>query len=110
MESKNIEEYKKKLEGERAKLIKEIGEDQKPQDFGADIDHSDEESNEAESLGNQLAEAQDLKERVNDIDRALGKIRAGKYGICEKCGKKIEEKVLDISPESRLCRNCKKAL
>ncbi|MDO8664948.1 MAG: TraR/DksA C4-type zinc finger protein [Candidatus Liptonbacteria bacterium] len=110
MDATKIEEYKRRLEKERAELIKEIKKDQKPEDFGADLDHADEEANEAESLSNQLAEAQDLKERVNDIDAALNKIRAGKYGACEKCGKEIGDEVLNISPESRFCKNCKKQI
>jgi RNA polymerase-binding transcription factor DksA len=58
-------------------------------------------------VGNQLAIAQDLKLRLDDIEAALEKIREGKYGICEKGGEEIEEEVLDIDPESRLCKNHK---
>ena len=110
MEASKIEQYKKLLEKEQVELTKEANSDQKPEDFGADLDHGDEEANEAESFSNQLAEAQGLKERINEIDIALNKIRAGKYGLCENCGKEIEGVVLDISPESRLCQSCKKQL
>lgn len=107
MTQEKISEYKNKLTKERALIASEIKQDEKPVDFGSDIDHGDEESDKSEEMGNQLAAAQDLKNRLDDIDNALEKIRLGKYGICEKCGKEIEPEILDIDPESRLCKNCK---
>ena len=95
------------LEKERAMLATEIAHDEKPVDFGADIDHGDEESDRSEQVGDQLAAARDLKDRLNEIDIALGKIESGGYGICEKCGKPIEHEILDIDPESRFCKACK---
>ena len=105
---KKIEAYKEELEKKKAELVKEVSKAEKPEDFGADVDDLDEEKNEAESLGNQLALAQTIKERINDIDHALGKIAVGTYGVCEKCGNAIEEEVLNASPESRFCKKCKK--
>lgn len=79
-------------------------------EFGSDVDSGEEESNESEEFGNQLSVAQTYKERLADIDTALGKIEKKKYGICEKCGKKISLDVLKVAPESRLCKECKKKL
>jgi DnaK suppressor protein len=107
MTEEKIKTYKAALEKERAEIIAEIAKNEKPVDFGSDIDHFDEETDEAEETSNQLAVAQDLKLRVDDIDVALEKIQEGKYGICENCGKEIEAEILDIDPESRLCKNCK---
>lgn len=107
MTNEKIENYKKKLEQERKLVLAEIKESEKPSTFGADVDSGDEETDEAEELNNQLAIANDLKNRLAEIDIALSKIQTGKYGICENCGKKIEDGVLDISPESRFCKECK---
>lgn len=107
MDKKQVEEYKKKLEKERLLLLAEIKQDQKPVDFGHDVDHFDEETDEAEEVSNQLAAAQGLKNRLDEIDVALGKIYSERYGVCEKCGGKIEIAILNIDPESRLCKNCK---
>ena len=96
------------MEGERERLLAQIKKNETPEDFGSDIEDNSEEANEAEGLGNQLAENQALKERVNEIDIALAKIETGKYGACETCGGPISEAVLDIVPESQLCENCKK--
>ena len=109
MTQEKIKEYQTKLEKEQRLILGEIKENEKPVDFGSDIDHFEEESDEAEAVGNQLAVAQGLKARLDDIEVALEKIREGKYGICEKCGTKIEEEILDIDPESRLCKSCKLA-
>lgn len=88
-------------------LAAEIARDEKPVDFGSDIDHGDEESDKSEEVGDQLAAAGELKDRLNEIDIALSKIKDGTYGVCEKCGKPIEHEILDIDPESRFCKACK---
>jgi DnaK suppressor protein len=110
MEQTKLNKYKAQLEKERGLISKEITQDEKPVDFGSDIDHSDEKTDESEQVGNQLAAANDLKLRLSEIDIALGKIRTGGYGICEKCGGPIEDEILEIDPESRFCKKCKKGL
>jgi DnaK suppressor protein len=107
MNETQLKEYKAALEKERAMISAEIAQDEKPVDFGNDIDHGDEESDRSEQVGDQLAAAQDLKKRLNEIDIALGKIQSGGYGTCEKCGKPIEHEILAIDPESRFCKSCK---
>jgi DnaK suppressor protein len=47
-----------------------------------------------------------LETRLQNIRLALKKIKKGKYGICEKCGKEIELKRLKTSPEAKLCLKC----
>jgi DnaK suppressor protein len=44
---------------------------------------------------------------VEDIDRALVKIDAGTYGICERCGKPIPKERLKALPYAALCVACK---
>lgn len=96
-------------------------------DFGSDVDHFDEEADEAEELGNQLSIIQALKERLNNVERALAKCARvtafcetppkavasafanDTYGVCENCGKEIDKELLTAAPESRLCRACKTA-
>lgn len=102
-----VQKYKEKLEEERAKILAELKKHEGPQDFGSDVD-VDEEADEAEEFGNQLAVQQALKDRVSEIDVALGKMASGEYGVCEKCGKEIGENLLEAVPESHLCVDCKK--
>jgi len=56
-----------------------------------------------------------LELRLQSINKALEKINLpagrqekGKYGKCEKCGKKITEERLKIYPEARTCGKCEK--
>lgn len=107
MNQEQLKEYKTKLEKERAMVATEVAGDEKPVDFGSDVDHGEEASDKSEEVGNQLAAAEELKGRLNEIDLALARIHNGTYGICEKCGRPIEPEILAIDPESRFCKACK---
>jgi len=37
------------------------------------------------------------------IDRALDKIKAEKYGICDVCQKEIDPKRLEVNPSAATC-------
>jgi RNA polymerase-binding protein DksA len=50
-----------------------------------------------------------IKGQLDDVDAALARIEAGKYGICANCGKKIPSARLEARPESILCIECKTA-
>jgi len=103
-----IQSYKELLESERERLMGEIEAMEKPEDFGSDVADEDEEADEVEEMGNRLAIAKVKKERLQEIELALGKLANNTYGICEKCGAEIGESVLNAAPESLLCANCKK--
>ncbi len=107
METNQLEERRKELEKERLLLLAEIKQNERPVDFGNDTHRPEEEMDEVEEIGNQLAVVQDLKNRLSEIDAALAKIYNGKYGACEQCGRVIEAAVLDVDPESRFCKHCK---
>ena len=51
-------------------------------------------------------EASALKE-IAAIDAALGRIAAGTYGICVKCGEPIARKRLEAVPTATTCVACK---
>ncbi len=99
--------FKEKLRKERAEVETRLKKVKVPTDFGNDIDGSDEETDESEEFGNQLGVQRLLEEQRNDIDAALERIAAGTYGICASCKKPIEREVLEVDPESALCRSCK---
>jgi RNA polymerase-binding transcription factor DksA len=40
---------------------------------------------------------------LREIDAALQRIEAGTYGVCEVCGRPIEEERLESIPWTRLC-------
>ena len=49
-----------------------------------------------------------LKRRVIQLRKALTRIKLGKYGICESCGKMIDTERLIINPEATTCVKCQK--
>lgn len=104
--------FKEKLERAKKDIsaeIENLSAHDGVQDFGSDVDHGDEEADEAEEFGNQLGIVQALKERLNDVEHALAKFEKGTYGVCENCGMEIDKELLAAAPESRLCRACKAA-
>jgi DnaK suppressor protein len=46
------------------------------------------------------------KEEIEEIDRAVDKMKSGSYGRCELCGKSIPLKRLKVLPATRLCLKC----
>lgn len=47
-----------------------------------------------------------LKGDLSEIESALKKINKGTYGICELCGKKIDEARLAVKPQAVYCLKC----
>jgi len=54
-----------------------------------------------------FALVQGLERKLESIEYALRQAQAGKYGICERCGKQIDPARLEIVPEATLCVECK---
>jgi DnaK suppressor protein len=54
-----------------------------------------------------LALSAQARAAVDEIDRAMAKIDAGSYGICEGCGQPIPRARLKALPYARLCVACK---
>jgi DnaK suppressor protein len=44
-----------------------------------------------------------VKDLLQKIDRALGRIDAGTFGLCERCGKPIEKARIKALPYANLC-------
>ena len=98
--AEQLEKTKTRLETE----IKELG---KTPDFGDEPDHFEEKADEAEEYSANLGMGQTLKQRLENVVRALEKMARGAYGTCEQCGNDIELAVLETDPESRFCKACK---
>lgn len=58
---------------------------------------------EREQLAALRAQAQD---HLKDVDAALERLAANRYGICERCGNPIGEERLAALPAVRLCLAC----
>lgn len=44
---------------------------------------------------------------LDKIQKALEKIEAGNFGVCDDCGERISVKRLEARPETTLCIRCK---
>lgn len=54
-----------------------------------------------------LGLVESLKQRLDDIDAAMGKIDDGTYGVCENCGRDIGTDRMEFRPTSTYCVDCK---
>ena len=50
-----------------------------------------------------------VEKEIASIQRALGRIKDGSYGICVRCGEEIAPDRLEARPEAALCINCARA-
>ena len=107
MTSEEIKKHKEKLVAEEKELEEELKKTEGMPHMGNDVDDFSEETDEVEEYATRVGIRAALKRRLNDIRRALSKIGIGSYGKCEKCGMRIEEKVLEADPESGLGKQCK---
>ena len=51
--------------------------------------------------------ANNLLERINQVERALERLDEGSYGWCERCGNAIPVERLAAFPSATLCVSCK---
>ena len=103
--------YRERLEQEHASVQTEIenlgnevailGEDQRVE--GSFGNHDADNATDVMEQQRNMAMMNTLEERQRDIDRALARLEAGQYGICERCGKEIAPGRLEALPFVTLC-------
>jgi DnaK suppressor protein len=111
---KNLK-YKKVLEAEKEKLLKELATvgrknpsnpadwEATPTDLDADSADENEKADVMESLDENKAILDQLEIQLIQVESALGKIEAGTYGKCNICGKAIPEARLEANPAALTC-------
>ncbi len=65
-------------------------------------------ADEIEEYSARLPIEYNLEIKLQNIELALKKMKREKYGICEKCRKRIGVKRLKIFPETRFCIKCQR--
>jgi RNA polymerase-binding transcription factor len=73
---------------------------------GAGNDQADVGSNTFER-DHEMAIAAQHRHMLQQVERALGRIKAGTYGVCERCGNPIGKMRLMAFPRATLCVTCK---
>ncbi len=63
-----------------------------------------------EQFGHAMSSAvkEQIDRKIIETRKALSRIRIGKYGICENCGKMIDTDRLMIYPEATRCVDCER--
>ena len=102
----HLNEELTKLEKRKAELdVEDPFSDRARIDDNAAID-----TDAAEQVGHMRVSAlkQTMDRSIIQIRKAMARIKIGKYGLCERCGKFIDTDRLMIMPESTLCVPCEK--
>jgi len=53
-----------------------------------------------------LRRAVAARRQLADVEEALGRLAAGRFGSCEQCGSQIPAALLAAAPETRYCPRC----
>ena len=101
-----IEQEKRKLEKERAETLAELDHlrEYLRGEVDADAEEADPDLYEREKT---LALIRTLENKLESIEQALRLAQKGTYGICERCGEKIDPARLEALPHTTLCVKCK---
>jgi len=108
---KELQEQKQRLESELEQVAQKSGRGGnnyrvKFPEYGR---AEDENADEVSAFVDGLSMKKNLRESLESVEIALKKIEKKKYGFCETCGKKINQKRLKILPTARYCLECKKS-
>ncbi|MGR3524383.1 MAG: TraR/DksA family transcriptional regulator [Paracoccaceae bacterium] len=102
----------KTTETRRATLLKRLSElDSRLHSIEAELEQphtKDWDDMAIETEGYQVLErlGQSGLDEIRRIMAALGRIKAGEYGICVTCGARISEERLDVLPATPFCKSC----
>jgi RNA polymerase-binding transcription factor DksA len=114
MNKKDVEFFKKKLLAEKSELeeeLSEIGQKDPSQPGGweatsgnIEVDAADENevADKLEEFESNTSLVTQLENQLTEVKAALERVEAGKYGLCEVCGKPIEKERLEASPSARV--------
>lgn len=111
---KELNDFRARLEEEREELTGQLTELEE-----SSFSSSQSEMSGEVGLGEEYADAgtatferekdlsieNNVRDLMNKIDKALERIAAGTYGICERCGKPIEKVRIKALPYANLCKN-----
>jgi RNA polymerase-binding transcription factor DksA len=90
------------------KRKKEVEKDDPFKDKDRLLDNASPDSDAAEQFGHEKTNAikHELENKIKQTKNALGRLRKGKYGLCEDCGKIIDTERLSVYPEATVCTAC----
>src|SRR5262245_23467387 len=101
----------KTLVARRAEILKKLQDDM--QDLGGGVAGAGDSADVAfEAVGDEMAShlAELDSRELDQIERALGRLKQGTYGVCESCAQKIPVGRLNALPYSTLCIDCQREM
>ncbi len=106
-----VSDIRKKLEAQKESCIARLDELEKSDPFNLDqtrdVDDDRTSPDDEAQLNEQheriASQMEAQKKMIVRIDGAMGRIADGTYGVCEICGKDIEESRLHAMPLASLC-------
>ncbi len=114
MNKKSLEQFKKKLLAEKADLESQLGGigrrnpgiagnwEATTGDIEVDSADENEVADKLEELEENTGIVSQLDKQLIEVLAALDRIEKGTYGICETCGKPMEEERLLANPSARI--------
>lgn len=97
-----LEEQRTALQTELADLQDETANTNQNEGYGIK-NHPAEDATELFLRERNLAVSNDLRRELDDVERALQRVAAGTYGICEDCGEPINPERLEARPMAIYC-------
>ena len=73
---------------------------------GSPFGKREEEASETAELENLIAQEKRVLDQLVDIELAIKKLEEGTYGLCQKCGEKIDTARLEAMPTAKVCMKC----
>lgn len=112
MNTINTDEAAATLKAARERLVRQLEElgASETGDLRSDVEFGDGFADAAAATAERtevLGLVDTLKSQLDSVDKALGRIDKGLYGICASCGTEIAPARLEARPESILCVDCK---
>ena len=104
-----LEEERARLAGVRTGVSESSGLDESEGESVAELSSIDQHQadlgTETFEREKDLAIIESIEAELADVEHALRRLDEGNYGICEACGRPIDEERLEALPATRLCRD-----
>jgi RNA polymerase-binding protein DksA len=111
--AEEVAELQAELEGDAARLHREISTAEtgiadllRDSGEGAGDDQADAGTKNFERE-HEMSIANNARDMLTQTERALARLAAGTYGICESCGEPVGKYRLQAFPRATLCMSCK---
>jgi RNA polymerase-binding transcription factor DksA len=107
-EPEGWKQIERRLRIERERLVSELAADVAPPDELVNGWQERDSASEREMRDLEYVHRGAIRQRIIRIDRALERIEAGTYGLCDGCGERIDRRRLSHEPGVEFCLACQK--